>query len=54
MECSTEALEAMAKLVVMEMGQMGLEGKDIRDVETGMREPECVNSLRHLFSEFKL
>lgn len=38
MKCSTEALEAMAKMVVKEMGQMEMKGDDIRSVETGMRE----------------
>ena len=38
MKCSTEEVEAMAKIVVKEMKQMGLAGEDIRGVETGMRE----------------
>jgi hypothetical protein len=38
MKCSTEEVEAMAKIVVKEMKQMGLVGEDIRGVETGMRE----------------
>ena len=38
MKCSTEAVEAMAKIVVKEMKQMGLAGEDIRGVETGIRE----------------
>ena len=38
MECSTKAIEAMAEIMVQEMQQVGLGGKDIRTVETGMRE----------------
>jgi hypothetical protein len=38
MEFSTEAVRKMAEIMVSEMGQIGLEGKNIRDVETGMRE----------------
>ncbi|HKJ38096.1 MAG TPA: hypothetical protein VJ972_04930, partial [Anaerolineales bacterium] len=38
MECSTKAVEAMAEIMVAEMGQVGMEGRDIRTIETGMRE----------------
>jgi hypothetical protein len=38
MEFSTEAVQQMAEIMVSEMGKIGLEGKGIREVETGMRE----------------
>ena len=38
MECSTKAIEAMAEIMVQEMGKVGLGGEDIRSVEIGMRE----------------
>ncbi len=38
MEFSTEAVQKMAEIMVSEMGKIGLGGKGIRDVETGMRE----------------
>ena len=38
MECSTKAIEAMAEIMVQEMGKVGLGGEAIRSVEIGMRE----------------
>ncbi|HSG43996.1 MAG TPA: hypothetical protein VLA72_12645 [Anaerolineales bacterium] len=38
MECSTKTIAAMAAILVQEMQQVGLEGKELRTIETGMRE----------------
>jgi hypothetical protein len=38
MECSTKAVEMMAEIMVQEMQQVGLGGKDIRAIETELRE----------------
>lgn len=38
MEFSTEAVRKMAEIMVSEMGQIGMAGQGIREVETGMRE----------------
>jgi hypothetical protein len=38
MECSTKAITALAESMVQEMGQVGMAGRDIRTIETEMRE----------------
>lgn len=38
MECSTKAIRALAESMVQEMDQVGMAGRDIRTIETEMRE----------------